>query len=87
MRGRLGVRADKLFDDFLAGSPRLTFDIGDYGSEYPTLGELEALLFCGLTRAFASVFRGVTPHYVHSMNYAKHYMASLPGSPGTTGTY
>jgi len=84
---RLAIRADKLFNDVLAGAPRMTFAIQDYGAEYPMLSELEALLFCDLTRAFASIFRGVTPHYVHSMDYIKHYMATVEGTPGTTGTY
>ncbi|OPZ22112.1 MAG: bifunctional phosphoglucose/phosphomannose isomerase [candidate division BRC1 bacterium ADurb.BinA364] len=85
--GRLGVRADKLFGDALAGAPRIDFQIQDYGADCPMAGELEAILFCDLTRAFASIFRGVTPHYVHSMNYIKHYMATIEGTPGSTGTY
>ena len=85
--GRLDIRAGKVFDEFLAGAPRMTFTLQDYGRDYPMLGELEALLFSDLTRAFASVFRGVTPHYVHSMTYNKHFMASVPGGPGSTGQY
>ncbi len=85
--GRLDIRADKVFNEFLDGTPRMTFTIQDYGAENPMLGELEALLFCDLTRAYASIFRGVTPHFVHSMTYNKHYMATLEGSPGSTGEY
>ncbi len=84
---RLATRAEKVFNDFLAGAPCTTFQIQEYGDDYPMLGELEALLFCDLTRAFCSVFRSVTPHYVHSMNYGKHFMATVPGGPGTTGKY
>lgn len=84
---RLEARADKLFADLLPGAPKMTFEIRDYGADWPMLGELEALLFCDLTRAFASIYRGVTPHYVHSMNFNKHYMATVPGTPGSTGTY
>ncbi|MBN1902677.1 hypothetical protein JW926_15230 [Candidatus Sumerlaeota bacterium] len=82
---RLTIRADKLFNDFLKGAPQMRFEIKNYGKEYPMLGELEALLFCDLTRAFSSIYRGVTPHYVHSMNYNKFYMATVPGGPGIKG--
>jgi hypothetical protein len=85
--GRLDKRVDKVFNEFLAGAPRMTFTIKDYGPDYPMLGELEAILFADLTRAYASILRGVTPHYVHSMTYNKHYMASIPGGPGSTGKY
>lgn len=84
---RLTIRADKLFNDFLKGAPQMGFEIKDYGVEYPMLGELEALLFCDLTRAFSSIFRGVTPHYVHSMNYNKFYMGTIPGGPGIRGGF
>jgi phosphoglucose isomerase-like protein len=85
--GRLDKRANNVFDNFLEGTPRLTFNIQDYGTEYPMLGDLEALLFSDLTRAYSSILRGVTPHYVHSMTYNKHFMASVPGGPGSTGKY
>jgi hypothetical protein len=84
---RLAIRADKLFNDFLKGAPQMGFEIKDYGEEYPILGELEALLFCDLVRAFSSIFRGVTPHYVHSMNYNKFYMGTVPGGPGIKGGF
>jgi len=84
---RLSIRADKVFEDFLKGAPRIDFIIRDYGPDFPMLGELEALLFCDLVRAFASVFRGVTPHYVHSMNYNKYYMGTIAGGPGISGGF
>jgi hypothetical protein len=84
---RLSIRADKLFDNFLKGAPQMGFEIKDYGKDYPMLGELEALLFCDLTRAFSSIYRGVTPHYVHSMNYNKFYMATVKGGPGIKGGF
>ena len=87
MDERLGIRADKVFEDFLKGAPRMDFIIKDYGPDFPMLGELEALLFCDLVRAFASIFRGVTPHFVHSMNYNKHYMGTIEGGPGISGGF